>query len=444
MTEQRPIARVTHLARRPDAPDPSPARESAYSVLVLALLTAAYILNYLDRQLLAALAEPIKHDLQLSDTQFGLLTGTLFALFYATFGIPVAWIADRSNRVRIVAIACAGWSVFTGLCGMAHSFALLALARVGVSIGEAGGVAPSFSIISDYFPVKRRGVAIAVLTLGIPIGSSLGVAYGAWAATRFGWRTAFTSLTLPGLLFALALPLLIREPRRGQFDAQPAVAAVSIGSTVKTFIASPRLRAVVASSAICAFVMYIQLAWSPAYLMRVKGMTLSQMGLFYSPCVGISVCAGSILSGIVFDRLLRRTPRAYGLIPAISVLLALPFFIAGLLIEDWHIAVPMLGVCQLLTVMYQVPAVAATQNFLPASQRASATAILMFVLNVVALGLGPLFVGSVSDLARARFGQGSLGIAMLAVVPFFLLAAGLSFASARVRSEPQPSALTSI
>jgi predicted MFS family arabinose efflux permease len=426
-----------------EPPDPRAAGATGYSVFVLVLLTAAYIFNYLDRQLLAALAEPIKHDLQLSDTEFGLLTGTIFALFYAAFGIPAAWIADRSNRVRIVAIACAGWSVFTGLCGMAHSFALLALARVGVSIGEAGGVAPSFSIISDYFPVKRRGVAIAVLTLGIPIGSSLGVAYGAWAATRFGWRTAFTSLTIPGLLLGLALPLLIREPRRGQFDAHPAIAGVSIGSTVKTFLASPSLRAIVASSAICAFVMYIQLAWTPAYLMRVKGMTLSQMGTFYSPCVGISVCAGSILSGIVFDRLLRKTPRAYGLIPAVSVLLALPFFVAGLLIEDWRIAVPLLGICQLLTVMYQVPAVAATQNFISASQRASATAILMFVLNVVALGLGPLFVGGVSDLARARFGHGSLGIAMLAVVPFFVLAAVLSFASSRVRAEPPQSELSS-
>lgn len=316
------------------------------------------------------------------------------------------------------------------------------ITSAGTSDDSAPAI-PSGRSLKTADAALQNGVAIAVLTLGIPIGSSLGVAYGAWAATRFGWRTAFTSLTIPGLLLGLALPLLIREPRRGQFDAHPAIAGVSIGSTVKTFLASPSLRAIVASSAICAFVMYIQLAWTPAYLMRVKGMTLSQMGTFYSPCVGISVCAGSILSGIVFDRLLRKTPRAYGLIPAVSVLLALPFFVAGLLIEDWRIAVPLLGICQLLTVMYQVPAVAATQNFISASQRASATAILMFVLNVVALGLGPLFVGGVSDLARARFGHGSLGIAMLAVVPFFVLAAVLSFASSRVRAEPPQSELSS-
>ena len=352
-----------------------------YSAAALSVLTLVYVLNYLDRQLLAVLAEPIRKELHLSDTELGLLTGTIFALFYATFGIPAAWLADRTNRIRLVAVACAGWSVFTALCGRAHSFAQLALARVGVGIGESGGVAPSFSVIADYFPIHRRGTAIAVFTLGIPLGSALGVAYGAWAASQFGWRSAFLSLAIPGLVLAACLPLLVKEPRRGAYDGESDTRSVSALATIRLYIRSARLRWVVTASAVSAFIMYIQLAWTPAYLMRVKGMSLAQMGEFYSPCVGAAVCLGSLFSGLAFDRLLRRTARAYGLISALSALAALPFFLAGLWISDWRLALPLLGMSQLLTVMYQVPAVAATQNLVPPAQRATASAILFFCLN---------------------------------------------------------------
>jgi predicted MFS family arabinose efflux permease len=409
-----------------------------YSYVVLVVLTAGYILNYLDRQLLAVLAEPIKKDLHLSDTQLGLLTGTIFALFYAAFGIPTAWLADRTKRVRIIALACGAWSIFTGLCGAAHSFALLALARVGVGIGEAGGVAPSFSLISDYFPLKNRGSAIALFTLGIPLGSAFGVAYGAAMAARFGWRSAFFSLVIPGLLLAAALPMLVREPQRGMNDADAAARGVSLLATTKIFLKSRQLRWIVVSSCFSAFVFYIQLAWTPAYLMRVKGMTLPELSIFYSPSVGIAACVGSIVSGIVLDRLLRKAPRGYGIIPAISGLAALPMFVAGLLSPHWQFSIPFLGMSQLLAVMYQVPAVAATQNLVPAAQRSTAVAILMLCLNLSALGLGPLFVGGISDQVLHRFGTGSLQIAMLAVAPFFLIASVLHYISWRVTTAAAP------
>jgi predicted MFS family arabinose efflux permease len=405
-----------------------------YSYFVLAILTLGYILNYLDRQLLAVLAEPIKKELHLSDTQLGLLTGTIFALFYAAFGIPTAWIADRTKRIRIVSIACAAWSIFTGLCGAAQSFALLALARVGVGIGEAGGVAPSFSIISDYFPLKRRGSAIAIFTLGIPLGSAFGVAYGAFMAARYGWRIAFFSLVVPGLLLAALLPLLVREPKRGMNDEVAPANSVALLVTFKIFVKSKQLRWIVLASCFSAFIFYIQLAWTPAYLMRVKRMSLQEMGIYYSPCVGIAACAGSIVSGILLDRLLRKAPRGYGIIPGISGLAALPLFVCGLMAPRWQWAVPLLGMSQLLAVMYQVPAVAATQNLVPAAQRSTAVAVLMLCLNLSALGLGPLFVGGISDLVLKRFGSGSLQIAMLAVAPFFCIAAVLHYLSWRATS----------
>lgn len=191
------------------------------SYFVVAMLGGVYSLNFLDRQLLSILAEPVKADLALSDTQLGLLSGLAFALFYSIFGIPVAWLADRSNRKRIVAGACALWSLFTIGCGMAQSFTQIALARVGVGIGEAGGSPPSYSIIADYFPPEKRGGAMALYSLGVPLGTTAGAALGGWIASQYGWRSAFISIGLFGIFFAALVAVTVREPRRGTFDAAP-------------------------------------------------------------------------------------------------------------------------------------------------------------------------------------------------------------------------------
>jgi predicted MFS family arabinose efflux permease len=406
-----------------------------YSYFVLGVLALVYGFSYVDRQLVSALAEPIKMDLGLSDTQLGLLTGTIFALFYATFGVPAAWIADRTKRVRIIAIACGLWSLFTALCGAAHSFAQLAWARVGVGIGEAGGLAPSLSIISDYFPPIRRGTAIAVYTLATPIGSAFAVAYGAWITAEFGWRAAFISLGIPGVVLALLLPFLVREPKRGRHDVMTVGSPVSLLSTLKLFAKTKRLLMTVIGSGFSGIVQYVLLAWTPAFLMRVRGMTLPELGTYYSTCVGISVACGSLLSGIVLDRLLKKTPRAYGLIPSITVLVAIPFYVGALLSPSWQLALPLFAATQFLTVAFQAPAVAAIQNFVPASQRSTASAVFLMCINLAALGLGPMFVGAVSDLARPHFGAQSLKIALLAVVPIFLLAFIFNYLSSQAMKD---------
>src|SRR5688572_25084849 len=207
---------------------------------VLFILLLAYIFNFIDRQIIGVLAVPIKADLGLSDRQLGLMGGIAFALFYSGLAIPIAWLADRKNRVNIIAVSVALWSLCTAACGLAQNFWHLFLARMGVGIGEAGGVAPSYALISDYFPPARRARALAFFSLGIPIGSALGVFFGGWLATHLDWRSAFFIVGLAGLPAALLVKLAIREPVRGGFDTKdgsasedappfPAVAATLFG-----------------------------------------------------------------------------------------------------------------------------------------------------------------------------------------------------------------------
>ncbi|MGE0775550.1 MAG: MFS transporter [Sphingomonadaceae bacterium] len=199
-----------------DASGTVPAKGARYVALVLLMIVYAF--NYLDRQIVSVLAEPIKNDLHLSDAEIGMLGGLVFALFYTAFGIPLAYMADRYHRVRIISASCAIWSLFTASCGLATGFATLALARIGVGIGEAGGTPPSHSILADYFPPEKRGGALALYSLGVPIGTTLGTMIGAWVAAEHGWRTAFLAVGLPGLAAALVVLLFVREPERGRLD----------------------------------------------------------------------------------------------------------------------------------------------------------------------------------------------------------------------------------
>src|SRR3954467_14682381 len=225
-------------------------------------LCVVYTFNFLDRQFLSILAEPVKHSLLLTDTQLGLLTGLMFALFYTLFGIPVAALADRYNRVRIVAIACGLWSAFTAACGFATGFVSLAMARMGVGVGEAGGAAPSYSIISDYFRPEERGVGLAIFSLGVPIGTMLGAASGGWIAAHYGWRAAFLVLGAAGLALAPILPMVVREPLRGRLDPprgdQP---VASVLTTIRVFVRSPTLMLTACSGGLTAVLIYGLLSW---------------------------------------------------------------------------------------------------------------------------------------------------------------------------------------
>ena len=402
-----------------------------YPYVVLGVLLIVYILNYLDRQLVSILVEPIRKELGFTDGQLGLITGLAFAAFYSVCGVPVAWLADRTNRVRIVAIACGLWSLFTGACGLATSFAQLALARIGVGVGEAGGVPPAYAILSDYFPPHRRGLAMGLFSLGIPLGVFFGGSYGAWAALHWGWRGAFLSLAIPGVLLAIALPFVVKEPARGGLDPEGTAKGAGdlpLLATIGDFIKSPVLLLTALGCSFSGVAGYTLQSWSPAFLMRVQGATLTQVGQVYSPLIGAAVAAGIFGSGWIVDKLGKKSLRAYPLVPAACFVLAFPLYLMALSAHGWLASVLLLAIPQGLTFTYLAPAVAVVQNLAPPGRRAATSAILLFFLNL-SIGCGPFYVGLVSDWAKPIYGTGSLRVALFALIPFFVLGVGCNYAA---------------
>jgi sugar phosphate permease len=400
-----------------------------YRYLVVIVLAVVYTFNFMDRQIMSILQEPIRKELGLSDTQLGMLTGLAFALFYTTFGVLLAWAADRFRRTWIMAASCAVWSLFTALCGMATNFTQLALSRVVVGIGEAGGSPPSYSLISDYFPPKERGVGLAIYSLGVPIGSMVGAGVGGAIAAAYGWRTAFIAVGLPGLLLALVMLVLIREPKRGGLDplAEGVAAhdpAPPMMSAIASFFANRTLVLVAISSGLSAFVGYAMLNWNPSFLMRVKGMSLAQVGAYYSLVLGITGMIGTFGSGWLVDKLSLRDRRWYSWVPAIAFALTIPALAGLLWAPTWQIALLFLAVPSLLNNMYLAPALTVVQNAVPPARRTMSGAILLFILNLVGLGGGPLYVGFISDHAKAQYGEHSLVIGFMALFPMILLTIG--------------------
>ncbi len=405
-----------------------------YRYLCVGILALAYTFNFLDRQILSLLAEPVRKELHLSDTQIGMLTGFAFALFYTVFGVPIAWFADRSHRVRIVALACACWSLCSAAGGLAGSFLQLAAARMGVGVGEAGGTTPSYAIISDYFPPKERGKALALYSLGVPFGIAIGAALGGGVAAHYGWRAAFFAVGLPGLAVALLILAVVREPVRGAEDGPAGaheIAPAQLGQVIRMFFANPVLRWTALSTGLAAFAGYASSNWTPAFLMRHQHMTLTQIATVYSVCVGVAVGFGTWFSGYLADRLSRRDPRAYAMIPFWGSLVALPFAVAGYLAPTWQTSMACLTVSGAAGILYLAPALAVVQNIVPAQARSTSAALLLLVLNLIGLGGGPVFVGKLSDLLKPRFGIDSLQIALLCGAPVLLLVMAACLMEAR-------------
>lgn len=402
---------------------PAKERLGWYPYVVVLILGLVYTFSYLDRQIVAILAEPIKADLNLTDTQIGMLSGLTFALFYTAFGIPVAWLADRKNRVRIVAAACMLWSLFSGLCGLSQNFLHLVLARIGVGIGEAGGSSPSMSIIADYFPPHKRGGAISLFSLGVPLGATLGVAFGAWVAAAYNWRIAFIAVAIPGILLSILLWFVVREPKRGRYDPPSEVSAepASVKECLNTYRKTPTLSLLLLAAGTYSFVFNAFGAWAPALLMRAKGATLGDISVWYSVVFGAAMAIGMFASGFLADRFALRRPSAYAILPAIALAIGVPFFVAGVMADSWGIALALLAVPMCMNMMFVAPGFAIVQNVAPANQRATASAILMFVNNLVGMGLGPLFVGMLSQHFSTTMDSGAaLTKAMLWITPFYI------------------------
>jgi MFS family permease len=407
------------------------AEGSRYRYFVVAMLGLVYTMSFLDRQILSILAEPIKIEMQLSDTQIGLLSGAMFAIFYGLFGIPVAWLADRSNRVRIVAIACLLWSGFACACGFATNFAQLALARVGVAVAEGGGSPASYSIISDYFPPKERATALALYSLGSPVGTAIGAAAGGWLASLYGWRVAFIFAAAPGILVALILHLVVREPRRGRYDPPLPEAPPRLMDTIALFRRSPVLIWTTIGAALSTFVGYGMLSWSATFLIREKGMEMTEIAAYYSIASGLSVGAGMLISGRLADHFGQRDARAYGWVPAIAFAAAVPFFIGMVLAPSWPIALALMVIPCAMYTMWLAPALTIIQNSVLPSQRGTASAIMLFLSGIFGLSGGPVMVGWISDRAAEANYAPALTIGMACLAPFFILAAGAHLMSGR-------------
>jgi MFS family permease len=416
--------------------------------VALACLCFVYVLNFLDRQLLAILAKPIEDSLHLSDGQIGLLGGLYFALFYCFISIPVGWLADKSNRVRVLTLACAIWSAATMACGVAGSYAQLAAARMTVGFGEAGGVPPSYAVISDYFPPQRRGMALGIYNLGPPIGAALGVAFGASIAVTLGWRYAFIILGAVGLLTALGVAVAVREPRRGALDAGAALhaaegasAASNFGATLKMFFSRRSLLLAALGSGATQIITYGMGNFATLFLMREKGMTLHDVAIWFALALIVGMGGGIYASGRLVDRFARRSKAAYGWLPAASLALAVPLYLVFVWAPTWPVALAVLLGPLFLNYFYLTASVALVQQEVRPDQRVMSGALLLLVMNFIGMGVGPTYVGAASDYFRATDPQHCLQIALYTLVPFYLLAIVLFVWLARVLGREQRNTL---
>jgi len=403
-------------------------RPSARAWSVLGLLAFVYVLNFLDRQLLSILAKPIQDSLHITDSQLGRIGGLYFAAFYCFISIPVGWLADRTNRTRVLAFACALWSAATVACGLSATYSQLVLARMSVGVGEAGGVPPSYAIISDTFPPGRRGAALGLFNLGPPIGQALGVAFGASIAAAFSWRHAFVSLGAVGILAAVAVLIFVREPRRGGLDIAPGddapapVKKAGLIPTIGMFFSRPTLVLMALACGANQFVTYGVSNFTTLFLMREKGMTLTEVALWYALVVGIGMSAGIALSGRLTDRLTRRSKVAYALMPAIALMFAAPLFVGFLQAPTWQIATAFLLGPTFFNYFYLSAAVTFVQEEVQPHQRVMSGALLLLVMNMIGLGLGPTYVGAASDYFKAQGSAHPLQLAFYTMLPFYALA----------------------
>ncbi len=394
--------------------------------VALVMLCFVYVLNFLDRQLLSILAKPIQDTLHVTDGQLGLIGGLYFALFYCFISIPVGWLADKTNRVNVLTLACAIWSAATVACGLARTYPELVIARMTVGFGEAGGVPPSYAIISDYFPPGRRGTALGIFNLGPPIGAALGVAFGASIAAAFSWRHAFIALGAIGLLAALALVFIVREPRRGGLDpVQPSDQKTGFVQTLVMFFSRRTLVLAAFGSGATQFITYGLGNFTTLFLMREKGMTLEQVAVYYALVIGIAMSAGIFVSGWVIDRFTRRSKQAYAVVPAVSLTLAIPLYLGFVWAPTWPLALIFLIGPMFLNYFYLSSSVTLVQQEVRPDQRVMSGALLLLVMNMIGLGFGPTYVGAASDFFRAYYPEHSLQVALYTLTPFYVLAVAL-------------------
>lgn len=382
---------------------------------VLGILVVVYTFNFIDRQILSILLEPIRKDLDIqSDAALGALTGFAFALFYASLGIPIARLADRSSRRNIISISLAIWSAMTALSGMVQNYVQLLIARIGVGIGEAGCSPPAHSMISDYYPPNQRATALGIYALGIPFGILFGFLAGGWIEQFFGWRIAFFVVGIPGLLLALIFRFTVQEPPRGMAEGRTeAGTQPGVMETFRLLMRKKSFRHLAAGGALTAFVGYGFTTFAPAFLSRTYGMESGEIGTWLGLILGIPGGIGIVLGGWLADRYGIRDTRWYLWIVSVALLLATPFNLGIYLAPSSNLALLFMLVPVMLGNFYQATTFSQTQGLVELRMRAVAAAVLLFIINIVGLGLGPQAVGIVSDLLKPEYGDDSMRYALM-------------------------------
>jgi predicted MFS family arabinose efflux permease len=422
-------------------PDAAPAAEqfsdakglSPYTWYVIGLLTVVSVFSYIDRMALAALAPAIKRDLDLSDTQLGLLTGLAFSLFYALCGIPIARWADRGTRRDILALALTTWSVMTALSGAAQHFWHLFLARVGIGAGEAGCLPSAQSILCDYVPVRRRAGVFAIHNLGNYVGLLLGLVFAGWLGETIGWRWAFVALGLPGIALALILKLSLKEPRRGAFDAVRSEAAASPSFLVvlTTLKGCKTYRYILSFYVLNGFVQYGLTQWWPSLYHRTFDLDMSSIGLYLGLALGGSGAAGSLFGGLIANRVVRRDPRLPLMIGAAVTTLAIPTAIASLFVPSIELSITLVSLTALFWSVSNGPIIATAVSVVPPAIRATSSSLLIFAASVLGFGLGPLCVGILSDLLTPSWGNEALRYAFFLPISLIPAMALVIYAAAK-------------
>ncbi|MBW4330638.1 MFS transporter [Stakelama sp. CBK3Z-3] len=393
--------------------------------VVLAMLLVVYTFNFLDRQILGILAVPIQENLGLSDSQFGVIGGTAFAILYSVLGVPLALLADKVGKSRVIAGSLVVWSGFTALCGTAWGFWSLFLYRLGVGVGEAGGVAPSYALIADYFPVRERARAIAIYSLGIPIGLGSGVLLGAYIAANVNWQAAFLTVGIAGILVAPVFLWIVRDKpaQASAGEREPMLAVLGI-------LARKPAYWLLAIGAGCSSMAGYGLAlWVPKIIAVQFGWTqpgeLVKVGQFMASLLLIGGTTGIFLGGVVSDRLAASDRAWYARVPAFAWVLTAPLFVVGMLTPSPVLAWCFLIFANALNTLWLGPLVTASQHLAPSRMRAGTSGAFLLINNLLGLGIGPWLMGAISDLLRAGYGVHSLRYAAIICVGLYLVAAVL-------------------
>lgn len=405
---------------------------SAGKRAILPLLVVAYALNFLDRQIVGILKIPIKAELGLSDTQLGLLGGIAFAALYSTLAIPFARYADRNGRAKVIAWAVAVWSGFTALCALAAGFWSLFFARMGVGVGEAGGVAPSYALIADHVPPERRARALAIFSLGIPIGSALGLFFGGWIAQAINWRMAFVIVGIGGLPVAWAIRRFVPEaPRETRAQSSDRLRDVLRALAAKPTFWLLSLGA--ASGSICGYGLAF---WLPSFFSEGLGLSLGAIGSYFGSIVLVGGSAGILLGGVIADRLGAARPGAYAATPAFAYAIAAPTFAAAMLVTSPVLAWWLFALAYALSLAWLGPIVTAVQSLVEPARRATASSLFLLINNLVGIGFGTFIFGFSADQLRPLYGTEAMRYALLLGLGFYLFAAFLcGLASAAMRHD---------